>query len=177
SVQSVGAWLSVAAVAAVIWAGRATERLHKVVRVLAPATAATLLTAPITAYAFGTVAPIGIFANLAAIPLAGLAVPGLMVALLFASSWLAAGAGLCLALLDVVAKAAAALPGGHFIMIAGPRAAVVWLGILALAWWLWNSPRRRWTVAARVGFIGALLSVATLFHAFTRLSDCSCLTV
>jgi competence protein ComEC len=177
AVQSVGAWLSVAAVAAVIWAGRATERLPKVVRLLAPAAAATLLTAPITAYTFGTVAPIGVLANLAAIPLAGLAVPGLMLALLLSSSWLAAGAGLCLALLDVVARTAAALPGGHFIMIAGPRAALAWVGVLAVAWWLWNSPRRRWVIAARVGFVGTLISWTTLFHALTRLSDCQCLTV
>ena len=177
SVRSVGAWLSVAAVAAVIWAGRATERYPMVVRILAPAAAATLLTAPITAYAFGTVAPIGVLANLAAIPLAGLAVPGLMAALLLSSSWLAAGAGLCLALLDAVARAAAALPGGHFIMIAGPRAAALWLGILVIAWWLWNSPRRRWTVAARVCCTAALVSFAALFSAFPRLSDCQCLTV
>lgn len=175
--QSIGAWLSVAAVAAVIWAGRATERYPKLVRVLAPATAATLVTAPITAYAFGTVAPIGVLANLAAIPLAGLAVPGLMVALLLCSSWLAAGAGLCLALLDVVAKTAAALPGGHFIMIAGWRAAAVWIGVLALAWWLWNAPRRRWLIAARVAFVAVLISWTTLFHAFSRLSACDCLTV
>src|SRR6266576_3973948 len=177
AVQSAGAWLSVGAVAAVIWAGRATERQPKIVRLLAPAAAATLVTAPITAYVFGTVAPIGVLANLAAIPLAGLAVPGLMVALLLSSNWLAAGAGLCLALLDVVARTAAALPGGHFIMIAGPGAAALWLGILVVAWWLWNSPRRRWTVAARVSLIATLISWTTLFHAFTRLSDCHCLTV
>ncbi len=177
SVQSVGAWLSVAAVAAVIWAARATEHLPRPVRLLAPAAAATLLTAPITAYTFGTVAPIGVLANLAAIPLAGLAVPGLMVALLLSSRWLAAGAGLCLALLDVVAQTAAALPGGHFIMIAGPGAAALWLGVLLLAWWLWNAPRRRWLIAARIALISALISWTTLFHAFTRLSDCSCLTV
>ena len=177
SVQSVGAWLSVAAVAAVIWAGRATERYPKVVRVLAPAAAATLFTAPITAYAFGTVAPIGVLANLAAIPLAGLAVPGLMVALLLSSSWLAAGAGLCLALLDIVARTAASMPGGHFIMIAGAQAAGLWFGILLVGWWLWSSPRRRWTVAARASFAAALLSLAALFSAFPRLSDCSCLTI
>ena len=179
AVQSIGAWLSVAAVAAVIWAGRATggERYPKLVRVLAPATAATLVTAPITAYAFGTVAPIGVLANLAAIPLAGVAVPGLMVALLFSSSWLAAGAGLCLALLDLVARTAAALPGGHFTMIAGGRAAATWVAVLIAAWWLWNAPRRRWLVAARVAFVGALLSLAALFSAFTRLSVCDCLTV
>src|SRR6266853_715123 len=47
----------------------------------APALAATLVTAPISALAFGTVAPIGVFANLIAIPLAGVAVPGLVMAL------------------------------------------------------------------------------------------------
>jgi competence protein ComEC len=177
SVLSIGAWLSVTAVAAVIWAGRATERHPKFVRLLAPAAAATLVTAPITAYVFGTVAPIGILANLLAIPLAGVAVPGLMVALLLSSSWLAAGAGLCLALLDLVAQAAATLPGGHVIMIAGARAGLVWLAILVLAWWLWNAPRRRWLIAARVAFVGVLVSGTTLFHAFTRLSGCQCLTV
>ena len=177
AVQSIGAWLSVAAVAAVIWAGRATEHCSRSVRLLAPAAAATLLTAPITAYAFGTVAPIGVVANLVAIPLAGLAVPGLMVALLISSSWLAAGAGLCLALLDLVAKGAAALPGGHFIMMAGWRAAAIWAGILLLAWWLWNAPRRRWIVAARLALIAVLISWTTLFHAFTRISVCECLTV
>src|SRR5262245_47244765 len=175
--QSVGAWLSVGAVAAVIWAGRATERHAKLVRLLAPAAAATLVTAPITAYAFGTVAPIGVLANLAAIPLAGLAVPGLMVSLLVSSTWLAAGAGLCLALLDWVASTAAALPGGHFIMIAGSRAAAVWLAILVLAWWLWNSPRRRWTIAARLAFVAALATLSASFGALQRLSDCQCLTV
>ena len=177
SVQSIGAWLSVAAVAAVIWAGRATERHPRLVRLFAPAAAATLLTAPITAYAFGTVAPIGVVANLVAIPLAGVAVPGLMVALLLSSSWLAAGSGLCLALLDLVAKGAAALPGGHFIMIAGPRAAALWLAVLGVAWWLWNSPRRRWTIAARVSLTAAFLSLTSLFAVFPRLSDCQCLTV
>jgi competence protein ComEC len=177
SVESVGAWLSVAAVAAVIWAGRATERYPTVVRLLAPAAAATLLTAPITAYAFGTVAPIGVLANLLAIPLAGVAVPGLMVALLSSSTWLAAGAGLCLALLDLVANAAAAIPGGHFIMIAGARAAALWLAVLVMGWWLWNAPRRRWTVAARLAFVAALAMLAASFGALRRRSDCSCLTV
>jgi competence protein ComEC len=48
---------------------------------------------------------------------------------------------------------------------------------LVVAWWLWRTPRRRWLIAARVAFIGALLSWTTLFHAFTRLSVCHCLTV
>jgi competence protein ComEC len=177
AIRSVGAWLSVAAVAAVIWAARATQRSHRVARVLAPAAAATLLTAPITALAFGTVAPVGVLANLVAIPLGAVAVPGLIIALLFSSGLLAAGAGLCLALLDLVAQWAAALPGGHVVMTAGWPAAALWVGVLAVAWWLWNTPRRRWLIGARVAFVGAVLSLTTLFHAFTRLSDCRCLTV
>jgi len=177
AVRSVGAWLSVAAVAAVIWAGRATAQSARPVRLLAPAAAATILTAPITAYAFGTVAPIGVLANLVAIPLGAIAVPGIMIALLASSGLLAAGAGLCLALLDLVATWAAAVPGGHVIVTAGWPAAGLWLGVLAAAWWLWRTPRRPWLIGARVAFLGALLSWTTLVHAFTRLSDCRCLTV
>jgi competence protein ComEC len=177
AVRSVGAWLSVAAVSAVIWAGRATAHSHRLVRLLAPAAAATLLTAPITAFAFGTVAPIGVLANLVAIPLGAVAVPGLIIALLLSSGLLAAGAGLCLALLDLVARWAAAIPGGHAVMTAGWPAAALWLGALAAAWWLWNAPRRPWLIGARVAFLGAVLSLTTLFRAFTRLSDCRCLTV
>src|SRR5437588_4575050 len=85
ALHSIGAWLSVSAIAAVIWAGRVTRRSHWTVRTLAPAAAATLLTAPITAHAFGTVAPIGVLANLIAIPLGAIVVPGLVVTL--AVSW------------------------------------------------------------------------------------------
>src|SRR6266699_3836032 len=110
ALQSVGAWLSVAGVGAVVWAGRAFARAPRLARLAAPALVATLVTAPISAFAFGTVAPIGVLANLIAIPLAGVAVPGLVMAL--ALSWLdsglahliAAGAGLGLALLDLVAR-------------------------------------------------------------------------
>jgi len=177
AVLSVGAWLSVGAVAAVIWAARATARSGRVVRLLAPAVAATLLTAPICAYVFGTVAPVGVVANLVAIPLGAIAVPGVIVALLSSSGLLAAGAGLCLAVLDVVAAVAAALPGGHAVMTAGWPAAALWFGVLIVAWWLWRTPRRRWLIVARVAFVGAVLSLTTLAHAFTRLSDCRCLTV
>jgi len=177
AVTSVGAWLSVSAVAAVIWAARATERSPRAVRLFAPAVAATLVTAPICALTFGTVAPVGIAANLVAIPLGAIAVPGVIVALV--SSWglLAAGSGFCLALLDLVASAAAAVPGGHAVMEAGWPAAALWLGALAVAWWLWRTPRRPWLIGARVAFIGACLSCTALLSAVSRLSDCRCLTV
>src|SRR5256886_9493360 len=104
ALHSIGAWLSVSAIAAAIWAGRLTGAGHWSVRALAPAAAATLLTAPITAYAFGTVAPISVLANLIAIPLGAIVVPGLVFTL--AVSWvvpglaalLAAGAGVGVAL-------------------------------------------------------------------------------
>jgi competence protein ComEC len=177
ALRSVGAWLSVGAVAAVVWAARATQRSPRIVRVFAPAIAATLVTAPICAYTFGTVAPVGIAANLVAIPLGAVAVPGVIAALVTSWGLLAAGSGLCLALLDLVAGAAAAVPGGHAVMVAGWPAAALWLGVLVVAWWLWRTPRRPWLIAARVAFVGALLSLTTLAHAFTRLSDCRCLTV
>src|SRR5256886_9774018 len=134
ALHAVGAWLSVAAIGAVIWADRAMARSPRALRLVAPTAAATLVTAPVTAFAFGTVAPIGVVANLVAIPLAAVAVPGLALAL--ALSWiatalarlLAAGAGPGLALLDGVARLAASVPGGHVIMIAGWRGALAWRG-------------------------------------------------
>ena len=182
ALRAVGAWLSVAGIAAVIWADRACAREGRIVRLVAPALAATLLTAPISAFTFGTVAPVGVLANLVAIPLAGIAVPGLVLAL--ALSWaiagaarlVAAGAGLGLALLDLVAGTAAAVPGGHVVMVAGWQAAALWAGVALVAWWLWRSPRRPWLIAARVAFVTTLL-VATTFRDVVSLDACRCLTV
>src|SRR5438094_6738748 len=186
ALHSVGAWLSVAAIGAVIWADRAMARSPRVLRLLAPPAAATLVTAPVTAFAFGTVAPIGVVANLVAIPLAAVAVPGLAMALALPriaaalSHLLAAGAGLGLALLDAVARLAASVPGGHVIMIAGWRAALLWAGVAAAAWWLWNSPRRPWLVGARCGFVVALVCWAPVVDTAlggASLDACRCLTV
>src|SRR5436190_5364309 len=182
ALESVGAWLSVAGVGAVVWAGRAFARAPRLARLAAPALAATLVTAPISALAFGTVAPIGVLANLIAIPLAAVAVPGLVMALVL--SWLAsgpahliaAGAGLGLALLDLVAQGAALVPGGHVVMVAGWRAALVWAAVAVAAWWLWNSPRRPWLIAARVAFVSTVF-VTTTFRDVISLDDCRCLTV
>ncbi len=176
AMHSIGAWLSIAAIGAVIWADReiAGPRAFKLV---APALAATLVTAPITAFAFGTVAPIGVVANLIAIPLGALAVPGTIFALALSviipplGAWLAAGSGLLLAILDLVAGAAAAIPGGHIISIPGWPAAIGWTGVLVLAWWLWHTPRRRWVVAARIAFVAALVAWGSLFFRAPRDRD------
>src|SRR3989442_7221023 len=180
--QSVGALLSGAGVSAVVWAGRAFARAPRLAPLAAPALVATLVTAPISAFAFGTVAPIGVLANLIAIPLAGVAVPGLVMAL--ALSWLgsglahliAAGAGVGLALLDLVAHGAALVPGGHIVMVAGWQAALLLAAGAAAAWWLWNSPRRPWLMVARLAFCATIV-VATSFRDVVSLDACRCLTV
>ena len=183
ALHSVGAWLSVTAIGAVIWADRATARAPRALRLVAPALAATIVTAPITALAFGTVAPIGVVANLVAIPLAGVAVPGLVLALVL--SWafaglaqlLAAGAGLALALLDLIATGAAQVPGGHVVMTAGwQAAAALWAGVAVAAWWLWNSPRRPWLIAARAAFAFTILLWTSVLDV-VPLDACRCLTV
>ncbi len=182
AVTSVGAWLSVASISAVIWAARATVQRRRLTRLLAPSIAATLFTAPITAYAFGTVAPVGVLANLVAIPLAAIAVPGLMIAL--GLSWIvpslahlvAGGAGLGLALVDLTARGAAAVPGGHMVMVAGVRAAAIWTLVLVVAWWLWGGRGRRWVLAARAAFLATVLVWASLAGA-ASLDDCRCVQI
>ncbi|HEX6937797.1 MAG TPA: DNA internalization-related competence protein ComEC/Rec2 [Longimicrobiales bacterium] len=85
---------------------------------LATSLAATAATMPIAALHFGRVAPIGVLANLAAIPIVGAAVPALVAALAVGSihegagRFLAAGAGVLLDALAAVAASAAAVPGG-----------------------------------------------------------------
>jgi competence protein ComEC len=75
-----------------------------------------------------------------------------------------------------VARGAAAVPGGHVIMIAGWQAAALWAALAGVAWWLWRSPRRPWLVAARLAFATTVF-VATSFGAVVPLDSCTCLTV
>lgn len=177
AVRSVGAWLSVTAIGAVIWADRRFARAPAAARLVAPSIVATLLTAPITAFAFGTVAPIGVLANLAGIPLGALAVPGVALALAASVVWpgaaelLAAGAGACLALLDVVAELAGRVPGGHVVTAPGWAPAAVWVGVALICWWLWDAPRRPGVRAARVAFLAAAASWTLVLARFPRDTD------
>ncbi|HUL48546.1 MAG TPA: DNA internalization-related competence protein ComEC/Rec2 [Gemmatimonadales bacterium] len=184
---SAGAWLSFTAVGAVIWAGRISRHWPRLLRLGAPALAATLLTAPVSALAFGTVAPIGAVSNLLALPVAGVVVPGLVTSL--ALSWLnvplaqlfAAGSGAGLALLDLIARGAAWVPFGHVVSIAGWQPAAVWTGVVVVAWWLWNCPRRPWLLAARLAFAFTVAISTSLLDALSldvfRLDVCRCLQV
>jgi len=136
-----GGWLSVSA----LWGA---ESLSRWVarrggsgvgwRTLAASVGATFATAPLTAAALGTVSLAGIVLNFAAIPLAAVAVPGVVASLAIApflervASALAAGAGLGLWGLEALARAGAAIPYGHLVMAAGPRAAMPWLLVLGI---------------------------------------------
>jgi competence protein ComEC len=110
-------------------------RLRAVWQLVAASGGATLATAPITAYAFGSVAPIGLLSNLLAVPLAGLAVPGVFASLAIGDV-LAGGAGLALAGIEWVAAAAARVPGGHLAGTPGVSFAGPWAVVLAVAVWL-----------------------------------------
>jgi competence protein ComEC len=105
---------------------------------------------------------VGVVANLVAIPLGAVAVPGLFVALLLSWVWrtgaelFAGGAGLALALLDVAAGAAAAVPGGHVVMAEGWRSGALWAGAAVLVCWAWRTPR--WTGAARIACVACVAS-------------------
>jgi competence protein ComEC len=148
AVQSVGAWLSAAAV----WGTASASTLmgrdrSAAVRLVSVSVGATLATAPITAAVFGSVAPVGVLSNLVAVPLAGIAVPAVFASLL-AGSLLAGAAGLVLAALERVAAVAASVPFGHLSGEPGWPFAVPWVVILGTAVWAtWRRPT--WTVTGK----------------------------
>jgi competence protein ComEC len=124
-------------------------------RTLGSSVGATLATAPITAWALGTVAPVGILLNFVAIPIAAVAVPGVLVSLLMYPVLLplakpfAAGAGLMLHLLELVAAAGAVVPGGHLLLEPGRLAGTAtWVAVLAAGLWT-SAPRTTLREAGR----------------------------
>lgn len=154
----VGAWLSFAAVWGTSYGASLAQRSAPWGgRALAVSTGATLATAPITAYAFGAVAPVGVLTNLVAVPLSGVAVPGIFASLLLGET-VAGGAGLALAVIEWTADLAASLPAGCLRGTPGFEFALPWLVALLLALWVLRE-RGRWPrVHRRVLAIGALLA-------------------
>ncbi len=134
----VGAWLSVAATWGTGFALRqlpAARRAQPALSLIAASLGATLATAPITAFAFGVVAPVGLVANLIAVPLAGVAVPGVLLSLAGGGP-LAAGSGLALAAVERTAEVASTIPGGQIRGIPGLAFAIPWVLALAAAVWV-----------------------------------------
>jgi competence protein ComEC len=165
----IGAWLSFAAVWGTAHAGRffpAGWRRHEWARLLVTSVGATIATAPITAYVFGVVPVIGIVANVIAIPLSALVIPGLFASL--ASHTLAGGTGLVLAALERVADLAASVPGGRVSGSPGPGFALPWLiGLAAVTW----GASVRWSPRSlrRLVWVGSLATGAWCLSALPAL--------
>ena len=148
AITDLGAWLSVLSLwGAVRFARWAAARggVSWGWQAFASSVGATIATAPLTAATLGAVAPVGIVLNFAAIPVAAVAVPGVIASLLAAplsmsvASALAAGSGLGLDLLEALARLGARLPLGHVVVPAGLDAAWPWL--MALVALCWATPR------------------------------------
>ena len=172
AVLDLGAWLSAAALWGASTFSAWTDRtLGASVwwRTLGSSVGATLATAPITAAMLGAVAVIGIVLNFVAIPLTGVAVPGVLASLLVypissgVAGALASGSGLALHLLELLAMAGSAVPGGHTIATAELRSALPWVVGLALSLWCIGKRNtlaeamRRWAWAGVVVLWGSLL--------------------
>jgi competence protein ComEC len=149
SIIDLGGWLSASALWGATTFSRWTDQTlgsRPWWRTLGSSVGATLATAPITAAVLGAVAVVGIGLNLVAIPLAAVAVPGVLASLAVfpllpgVAGALAGGAGLALHLLELLATAGAAVPGGHVVMAA--EIASAWPWALALAVSLWAMGRR-----------------------------------
>ncbi|HEU4682161.1 MAG TPA: DNA internalization-related competence protein ComEC/Rec2, partial [Gemmatimonadales bacterium] len=163
SVLDLGAWLSAAALWGATTFSHWTDHAlgaRPWWRTLGSSVGATLATAPITAAWLGAVALVGIVLNFLAIPLAAIAVPGVLASLIAFSFWpslaeaLAGGAGLALHLLELLATAGAAVPGGHAVGPAELRSALPWVLCLAIGLWCVGKRNtlaeavRRWSWAA-----------------------------
>jgi competence protein ComEC len=169
AVFDLGAWLSATALWGATTFSRWSDRAlgsQAAWRTLGSSIGATLATAPLTAAALGSVALIGILLNFAAIPLAAVAVPGVLASVVIEplspalASALAAGAGAGLSLLDGVALLGARVPGGSIVQPVATGSAVPWL--LLLAFVLWTVGKRNTLRVALVRWAWALVLVTWL---------------
>ena len=149
-------------------------------RTLGSSLGATLATAPITAGVLGTVALAGLALNFVAIPLAAIAVPGVLASLLLypisaaVARSFAAGAGLALHVLELAAMAGSAIPGGHTTTEPGhPTAALPWIAVLCLALWAMQVRNTAAETGRRLGWMGAIGTWVLLIRAVAGSSGVS----
>jgi competence protein ComEC len=172
AVLDLGGWLSAAALWGATRFSAWTDRtLGQTLwwRTLASSFGATIATAPITAYGLGTVALAGLLLNFVAIPLAAVAVPGVVASLLLYPlfpGWaraLAGGAGLALHALELAAAAGAAIPGGHLLVEPeSVRTAVPWVAVLLVALWIFGPCNTVAEVGRRTAWAATLTGWLTL---------------
>ena len=178
AIADLGAWLSAAALWGATTFSRWTDRtLGEAAwwRTLGSSVGATLATAPITATTLGAVAVIGIVLNFLAIPLAAVAVPGVLASLLVFPLWpglagsLAGGAGLALHLLELLATAGAAVPGGHSIEPAEIWSAVPWILGLTISLWCIGKGNTLGEAVRRSGWAAVAVLWASLLWSWSPL--------
>lgn len=167
SVVDLGAWLSFAAVAGVLWAVRWCRRAYPTRaawrEMVAASLGATLATAPLAALVIGRVAIIGPLVNLVAIPLVAVTVPALLVAVLTTAvapataTAFASSGRLLLDALDRLAALASALPGAAGPPTPGWSAALPWLVALVIAGWATHRASSPREALRRVGWGAAVM--------------------
>jgi len=171
AIFDLGGWLSASALLGALTFSRWSDRSiapRAGWRMLFASVGATLATAPLTAAALGSVALGGIVLNFAAIPLAALAVPAVLASVLVApavpplADALAAGGGLGLAGLEVLARLGSRLPVGAFVMQTGPPAALPWLVLLGAALWIIGRRNTSRRAALRLGWLAGTAGLCSL---------------
>ena len=171
AIASVGAWLSFAAIAGLIAGTRWSDRVlgpRLLPRAIATSLGATVFTAPITAFAFGSVAGAGLALNLVAVPLAALALPAVIASLVLARAApilahpFAAAAGAGLDGLERLAAWGAAWPVGNVESLGGPRAAIPWVLLAACVAWGLHRRLTGQEAARRAGWAACVLLLLPL---------------
>ncbi|HRP08761.1 MAG TPA: DNA internalization-related competence protein ComEC/Rec2, partial [Gemmatimonadales bacterium] len=171
SVADLGAWLSFAAMAGLLWGSgwyRRNFEHSTLGDALAGSLGATLATAPIAAATIGRVAAIGPAVNLVALPLAAIAVPTVLAAVVTGilvpglAGGFAAAATVLLALLDRIAMIGASLPGAAGAARAGFAVTLPWVVLLAVALHATRGGTAPLEALRRCGWSCALIVWATL---------------
>lgn len=172
AILDLGGWLSAAA----LWGASRFSRWSDAAlgtgfgwRTLGSSLGATLATAPITAAALGSVALAGLALNFVAIPIAAVAVPGVLASLMLYPVSLAlarafaSGAGFSLHLLELSAMLGASVPGGHTTVPPwDPLAVLPWIVALGLGLWVMAVRNTVGEAGRRLGWVCAVGLWATL---------------
>lgn len=171
AVVDLGAWLSALALwgaaAASAWSDHAFGP-KAICRIISGSIGATLATAPVTAFALGNVALIGIGLNVVAIPIAAVAVPAVLMSVLagpvfsgLAAAFAAAG-GALLGGLELLAAWGAAIPGASLSFAPGVGPALAALVIVTWVAWSFGTRHRAGEAAGRLALGGAVWALGSL---------------
>jgi competence protein ComEC len=164
ALTDLGAWLSVSALWGATAAARWSERVlgrSAAWSIVANSIGATVATAPLSALVFGSISLVGVALNLIAIPLTSFALPAVLMSLLVAplstaaSEALAAGGGLLLHLLEILAERGGGAPGAALAFEPGPIPAVGAMTAIGATVWLFGRRNRLAEVGRRLAWLAA----------------------